>query len=200
MPRPFGVTSTRAARKSSGSRSRLSRPYSSSLPITRDSIVGLMPSISVSSARLSGPRVVVMPSTEAWVGVSPSSRDAALSCRASFRTTRLRRMTVSLSMAGAPDGRRRRSPGGEDDVRRLDHGGDLGADGQAELLDRLHRDRGHQAGAARVQLDVGDGLAVVDARDAGRDLVPGAQPHSCYSFVSVLPEWMVLRPYATRQR
>src|SRR5438132_715275 len=75
--------------------------------MTRDSMVGLMPSISVSSARLSGPRTLVMPSTEAWVGVSPSSRDAALSCRASLRTTRLRRMTVSLSMPGAPDQCRR---------------------------------------------------------------------------------------------
>src|SRR5947199_67996 len=37
--------------------------------MTRDSIVGLMPSSSVSSARLSGPRMVLMPSTEAWVGV-----------------------------------------------------------------------------------------------------------------------------------
>jgi hypothetical protein len=46
--------------------------------------------------------MVVMPNTEAWVGVSPSSRDAALSCRASIRTTRLRRMTASLSMPGAP--------------------------------------------------------------------------------------------------
>jgi len=43
--------------------------------------------------------------------------------------------------------------------RRLDHRGDLRADGQAELLDRFpHRDRGHQAGAACVQFDVGDGL------------------------------------------
>ena len=98
----LGVTSTRAARKSSGSRSRLSRPYSSNLPMTRDSMVGLMPSSSVSSARLSGPRMVVIPSTEGWVGVSPSSRDAALSCRASFSTTRLRRMTVLLSMSVAP--------------------------------------------------------------------------------------------------
>src|SRR6266571_6334665 len=70
--------------------------------MVRESIVGLMPSISVSSARLSGPRIVVMPSTEAWVGVRPSSREAALSCRASFRTTRLKRITVSLSMPGAP--------------------------------------------------------------------------------------------------
>src|ERR1700749_12815 len=61
-----------------------------------------MPSSSVSSARLSGPRMLVMPSTEAWVGVSPSSREAALSCRASLSTTRLRRITVSLSMPDAP--------------------------------------------------------------------------------------------------
>src|SRR5882757_4690925 len=70
--------------------------------MTRESIVGLMPSSSVSSARLSGPRMVVMPSTDAWVGVRPSSREAALSCRASFRTTRRNRMTVSLSMPALP--------------------------------------------------------------------------------------------------
>jgi hypothetical protein len=86
---------------------------------------------------------------------------------------------------------------GQDDVGGLDHGGDLGADNQAELLDGLHRDRGHQAGAARVQFDVGDGLAGVDARDAGRDLVPGAQPHECRSFVWMLRRSIVLRPYAT---
>ena len=73
--------------------------FSSSLPMTRESIVGLMPSSSVSSVRLSGPRMVVMPSTEAWVGVSPSSREAALSCRASLRTTRLRRCLLYTSDA-----------------------------------------------------------------------------------------------------
>ncbi len=61
-------------------------------------MVGLRPSIWARSARLTGPRPFTTPSTEAWVGVSPSPTEAALSCRASRSTTRRKRMTVSLSM------------------------------------------------------------------------------------------------------
>ena len=67
---------------------------------------------------------------------------------------------------------------GHDDVGRLDHGDHLGALGQAELADRLHRDRGDQPHAVGVQFHVGDGLPRVDAGHPGRDLIARAQLHS----------------------
>src|SRR6516164_2158032 len=116
-------------------------------------------------------------------------------------------MTVSLSMpvllpaapgpCSWPLAGRRESVGREDDVRRLDHRGDLRASLQAELLDRLDGDRGHQAGAARVEFDVGDGLAGVDAGDAGGNLVTGAQRHRCTPWYRCCVI-VVLRLYATR--
>src|SRR5579875_2218049 len=104
-------------------------------------------------------------------------------------------------MAGTPQPGppyRGRSVAGRDDhVRRLDHRGDLRALGQAELADRLHRDRGDQAGAASVQLDVGDRLAGVDAPDTGRDLVAGAQLHRFGSSASsVMPRAYARLPMA----
>lgn len=71
--------------------------------------------------------------------------------------------------------------GRHDDVRGLDHRGDLAALDQAELTDRFHGDRGDQPDTPRVQLDVGDRLAGGDAYDLGRDLVSRAQPHDVNS-------------------
>src|SRR5579862_7733125 len=73
------------------------------------------------------------------------------------------------------------SVGGQDDVRGLDHDGDLAAFGDAELLDGLDGDRGDQAAAAGVEGDVGDGLSGGDADDRGRDLVARTQLHDCDS-------------------
>jgi 3-hydroxyisobutyrate dehydrogenase len=74
-------------------------------------------------------------------------------------------------------GSRRSGVRGDDHVRGLDHRDDLGALGEAEFLDGLHGDRGHQADAACVHFHVGDGLSVVDADDRGGYLVPRAQRH-----------------------
>jgi len=65
----------------------------------------------------------------------------------------------------------------DDHVRGLDHRDDLAALGEAEVLDRLYGDRGHQADAARVQFDVRDGFPVVDGGDPGGYLVTRAQRH-----------------------
>jgi hypothetical protein len=70
----------------------------------------------------------------------------------------------------------------EDHIRSLDDGGDVASHGQPELPHRLHGDRGDQPDAAGVEFDVGDGLAVVDGGDPGRNLVSCAQPHDGYSF------------------
>jgi hypothetical protein len=60
--------------------------------------------------------------------------------------------TSATGAAGAPGGS---SVGGENHVRRLDHGGDVAPLGQAQLANRLHGDRCDQSHAVRRELDVG---------------------------------------------
>jgi MFS transporter, ACDE family, multidrug resistance protein len=99
---------------------------------------------------------------------------------ASVATASVATASVATASPGAPSV----AVGRDHDVGGLDHGGDLAALGQAELLDGFHGDRGHQADAVRVQFDVSDGLSGVDAGDTGRDLVPRTQGHVWDSSVS----------------
>ena len=90
---PAAVAATRAARRSSGSTGRASRPASDSWAVMRESIVGLMPSSSASSDRPSGPSRTTVNSTEICDGVSPEPAQRA------------RRRRESLPIAGPQAGR-----------------------------------------------------------------------------------------------
>src|SRR5580704_14698305 len=76
---------------------------------------------------------------------------------------------------------RRSEVDGDDHVRGLDHRDDLAALGEAEVLNGLNGDRGHQAIAASVQFYVRDGFPHVDPGDPGGYLVTRAQRHFCLS-------------------
>src|SRR5262249_2391631 len=66
---------------------------------------------------------------------------------------------------------------GQHHVRRLDDHRDVAPLGEAKLADRPDGDRRDEAVAGDVHLDVGDGLALADARDPPGELVACADPH-----------------------
>ena len=66
---------------------------------------------------------------------------------------------------------------GDHDVGGLDHGDDLGALGEAELLRRLRRDRRDEGLPAHVEVDDRGRRALGRRGDAGVELVASAELH-----------------------
>ena len=143
-----------------------------------------LPSADVLSFQLTGARVVIRPSgTEPKIKaylevVEPVSYGMLSDARREDR-----RRADASGLAGS-DQRALLSPlepalvrDAENHVRGLHDRDHLHALGQAELGGGLGRDGRDQAHAARVQRDVGGGLASGDARHLRGDLVTGAEPH-----------------------